>query len=176
MHNNEKLPSECNGSGTWSIIFELSARIRPKNCSEGNGTPPTTDTSSHRQHNQRRFLKPQYHTKEIKSNWHEILLVTRQSNKGTLSSVLGKRKGKIGRLFHQKSSNQTSLCHLRHISSPQQPTPVRTPTTRYLLTCKGVLNLPQPMKRTTDGQGLFNLKTDKGRTDTDIAQGTDGDN
>ena len=63
IHNNEKRPSKCNGSGTWSIICYLLERSRPDNCPGGNGTPPTTDTSSHRQHNKRRFFKRQYQTR-----------------------------------------------------------------------------------------------------------------
>ena len=118
MHNNEKIPSECNGNGTWSIICKLSVSNLPEKCPVRNGTPQTTYTSSHRQRNQRRFCKQQYQTKEIKSNWYEILLGTRQSKTGTLSSVLGKSKGQLGRLFQKTSSNQTSTFHQRHISSP----------------------------------------------------------
>ena len=39
-----------------------------------------------------------------------------------------------------------------------------------------LLNPPHPKKRTTEGQDLLLLQTDEGNTDTDIPQGTYGDN
>ena len=44
-------------NGPIHIICELLARIRPENFSGRNGPPPTTDTSSYRQRDQRRFCE-----------------------------------------------------------------------------------------------------------------------
>ena len=57
MRNNEERPIKRNESGTGGIICELPESIQPDNCPGRNRTPPTTDTSSYRQRDQRRFCE-----------------------------------------------------------------------------------------------------------------------
>ena len=94
-----------------ALFDNCQIRGHPENFPRRNGPPTTSDTRSHRQHNQGRISERQYPTMKTKINWHEILLGTWQGKTRTLSSVLGKRKGQLGRLFYKKTSNKTSPFH-----------------------------------------------------------------